>query len=263
MDYQRLAQLLFPDITTTPQDIEAKYPPRTLPEGAKVTRIAPSPTGFMHLGNLFSAIVSERLAHQSNGVFFLRIEDTDLKRAVEGGVETIIRVFNHYGLNFDEGATIEGDNGTYGPYRQRQRAQIYQTFAKQLVERGLAYPCFCTEEELTEMREKQQEMKINFGYYGEWAKCRNLSFEEIEANIKAGKPYVLRFRSEGDPNKRFTHHDLVKGDIELPENDQDIVLLKSDGIPTYQYPPPAVPHHGLESSEIYSHRSADEDGRRI
>ena len=235
MDYQRLAQLLFPDITTTPADIEAMYPPRNLPEGAKVTRIAPSPTGFMHLGNLFSAIVSERLAHQSGGVFFLRIEDTDLKRAVEGGVETIIRVFNHYGLNFDEGATIEGDNGAYGPYRQRQRAKIYQTFAKVLVEQGMAYPCFCTEEELTAMREKQQEMKINFGYYGQWAKCRDLTLEEIEENIHAGKPYVLRFRSPGDPNKRFVHRDLVKGDIELPENDQDIVLLKSDGIPTYHF----------------------------
>ena len=235
MDYQRLAQLLFPDITTTPADIEAMYPPRNLPEGAKVTRIAPSPTGFMHLGNLFSAIVSERLAHQSGGVFFLRIEDTDLKRAVEGGVETIIRVFNHYGLNFDEGATIEGDNGAYGPYRQRQRAKIYQTFAKVLVEQGMAYPCFCTEEELTAMREKQQEMKINFGYYGQWAKCRDLTLEEIEENIQARKPYVLRFRSPGDPNKRFVHRDLVKGDIELPENDQDIVLLKSDGIPTYHF----------------------------
>lgn len=235
MDYQRLANLLFPDITTTPADIEAMYPPRSLPEGAKVTRIAPSPTGFMHLGNLFSAIVSERLAHQSGGVFFLRIEDTDLKRAVEGGVETIIRVFNHYGLNFDEGATIEGDKGAYGPYRQRQRAKIYQTFAKVLVEQGLAYPCFCTEEELNEMRQQQQEMKINFGYYGQWAKCRDLTFEQIEENIQAGKPYVLRFRSPGDPNKRFVHRDLVKGDIELPENNQDIVLLKSDGIPTYHF----------------------------
>ena len=235
MDYQRLANLLFPDITTTPADIEAMYPPRSLPEGAKVTRIAPSPTGFMHLGNLFSAIVSERLAHQSGGVFFLRIEDTDLKRAVEGGVETIIRVFNHYGLNFDEGATIEGDKGAYGPYRQRQRAKIYQTFAKVLVEQGLAYPCFCTEDELNEMRQQQQEMKINFGYYGQWAKCRDLTFEQIEENIQAGKPYVLRFRSPGDPNKRFVHRDLVKGDIELPENDQDIVLLKSDGIPTYHF----------------------------
>ena len=235
MDYSALADLLFPGIDTTPADIEARYPARVLPEGAKVTRMAPSPTGFMHLGNLFSAIVSERLAHQSNGVFFLRIEDTDLKRAVEGGVETIIRVFNHYGLNFDEGATIDGDNGAYGPYRQRQRAKIYQTFAKQLVEQGMAYPCFCTEEELTAMREKQQEMKINFGYYGQWAKCRELTLEEIEEKIKGGQPYVLRFRSPGDPNKRFVHRDLVKGDIELPENDQDIVLLKSDGIPTYHF----------------------------
>ncbi len=235
MDYQRLAQLLFPDIDTTPEEIAAKYPPRQLPEGAKVTRMAPSPTGFMHLGNLFSAIVSERLAHQSNGVFYLRIEDTDLKRSVPGGVETIINVFRRFGLNFDEGATIDGDNGIYGPYRQRQRAKIYQTFARELVLQGKAYPCFCTEEELTAMREEQQEQKINFGYYGKYAKCRNLTLEEIEANIKAGKPYVVRFRSEGDPEKRFVHHDLVKGDIELPENDQDVVILKSDGIPTYHF----------------------------
>ena len=235
MDHKLLADRLFPHINTTPEDIEARYPKRDLPEGAKVTRMGPSPTGFMHLGNLYGALVDERLAHQSKGGFYLRIEDTDLKRAVEGGVETIIRVFNHYGLNFDEGATIEGDNGAYGPYRQRQRAKIYQTFAKVLVEQGMAYPCFCTEEELTAMREKQQEMKINFGYYGQWAKCRDLTLEEIEENIQAGKPYVLRFRSPGDPNKRFVHRDLVKGDIELPENDQDIVLLKSDGIPTYHF----------------------------
>ena len=199
------------------------------------TRFAPSPTGYMHIGNLRTALYGYLYAKSQQGQFILRIEDTDLKRAVEGGVETIIRVFNHYGLNFDEGATIEGDNGAYGPYRQRQRAKIYQTFAKVLVEQGMAYPCFCTEEELTAMREKQQEMKINFGYYGQWAKCRDLTLEEIEENIQAGKPYVLRFRSPGDPNKRFVHRDLVKGDIELPENDQDIVLLKSDGIPTYHF----------------------------
>lgn len=235
MDYQRLAQLLFPDLDITPEEIAASYPPRQLPEGAKVTRMAPSPTGFMHLGNLFSAIVSERLAHQSNGVFYLRIEDTDLKRSVPGGVETIINVFRRFGLNFDEGATIDGDNGIYGPYRQRQRAKIYQAFARELVLQGKAYPCFCTEEELNAMREEQQEQKINFGYYGKYAKCRNLTLEEIEANIQAGKPYVVRFRSEGDPEKRFVHHDLVKGDIELPENDQDVVILKSDGIPTYHF----------------------------
>lgn len=235
MDYNKLAQLLFPNLTTTPEDVEKSYPPRNLPEGAKVTRIAPSPTGFMHLGNLFSAITGERLAHQSGGVYFLRIEDTDLKRAVEGGVETIINVFNRFGLNFDEGATIDGDKGSYGPYRQRQRAHIYQAYARKLVQEGRAYPCFCTEEDLNAMRETQQEQKLNFGYYGQWAKCRNLSLEEIEENIKAGKPYVIRFRSNGDPEKRIMHHDLVKGDIELPENDQDIVILKSDGIPTYHF----------------------------
>lgn len=235
MDYEYLAKRLFPEINQTPEDIQKKYPPRNLPEGAKVTRIAPSPTGFMHLGNLFSAITGERLAHQSNGVYFLRIEDTDLKRAVEGGVETIITVFNRFGLHFDEGATIDGDNGNYGPYRQRQRADIYQTYAKELVSQGKAYPCFCSEDELGSMRETQQEQKLNFGYYGEWAKCRNLTMEQIEAELDAGKPYVLRYRTQGDPQKRFLHRDLVKGDIELPENDQDIVLLKSDGIPTYHF----------------------------
>lgn len=235
MDYNRLATLLFPNINTVPSDIEAQYPPRALPDGAKVTRIAPSPTGFMHLGNLFSAITGERLAHQSNGVYFLRIEDTDLKRAVEGGVETIIRVFTHYGLSFDEGATIDGDNGAYGPYRQRQRAKIYQTYAKALVLEGKAYPCFCTEEALASMREEQQDRKLNFGYYGEWAKCKSLTLPQIEAKLAAGEPHVLRFRCGGDAEKRFTHRDLVKGDMELPENDQDIVLLKSDGIPTYHF----------------------------
>lgn len=236
MDYQELAELLFPNLELTPEDIEKRYPPRNLPEGAKVTRVAPSPTGFMHLGNLFSALVGERLAHQSNGVFFLRIEDTDLKRAVEGGVETIIKVFNRFGLNFDEGAGInDQDVGDYGPYRQRQRAEIYHVFARELVRKGLAYPCFCTEEELTAMRETQQEQKLNFGYYGQWAKCRNLTLEEIETNLKAGKPYVLRFRSPGNAENRIKHKDLVKGDMELPENDQDIVLLKSDGIPTYHF----------------------------
>jgi len=236
MDYQKLAELLFPNLELTPEDIEKRYPARNLPEGAKVTRVAPSPTGFMHLGNLFSALVGERLAHQSGGVFFLRIEDTDLKRAVEGGVETIIKVFNSFGLNFDEGAGInDADIGDYGPYRQRQRAEIYHVFARELVRKGLAYPCFCSEEELNAMRETQQEQKLNFGYYGEWAKCRNLTLEEIEENIKAGKPYVLRFRSPGNAENRIKHKDLVKGDMELPENDQDIVLLKSDGIPTYHF----------------------------
>lgn len=235
MDTNRLAELLFPQITATPQEIEALYPPRQLPEGAKVTRIAPSPTGFMHLGNLFGAITDERLAHQSGGVFFLRIEDTDQKREVPGGVETILSVFRDYDLRFDEGATLDGDNGDYGPYRQRRRAHIYQTFAKELVRQGKAYPCFCTEEELNAIREKQAGLKANFGYYGEWAVHRDMPIEEVEKRLAEGLPFVVRFRSEGDPARRVKFTDLVKGAMEFPENDQDVVLLKSDGIPTYHF----------------------------
>lgn len=235
MDYNALADLLFPQITAVPADIEAKYPPRQLPEGAKVTRIAPSPTGFMHLGNLFGAIADERLAHQSGGVFYLRIEDTDQKREVAGGVETILNVFHDYELNFDEGAVLDGDNGQYGPYRQRQRAQIYQTFAKWLVQQGKAYPCFCSEEELAAIHEKQAALKENFGYYGKWAIHRDMPFDEIKNKIDAGESFVLRFRSEGSLERRVKFRDLVKGNMEFPENDQDVVLLKSDGIPTYHF----------------------------
>ena len=235
MDYQKLAELLFPNITETAEEVEARYPKRDLPEGAKVTRIAPSPTGFMHLGNLFGAITDERLAHQSGGVFFLRIEDTDAKRAVEGGVETIINVFKKFGLNFDEGALIDGENGDYGPYRQRQRAHLYHVFAKKLVAEGKAYPCFCTEEDLAKMREQQEAEKVNPGYYGKWAAHRDMPLEEVEKALAEGKAWVLRFRSEGDAEKYLHLNDLVKGKIDMPENDQDIVLLKSDGIPTYHF----------------------------
>ena len=235
MDYHALADLLFADITQTPEDIAAKYPPRQLKEGAKVTRIAPSPTGFMHLGNLFGAIADERLAHQSGGIFYLRIEDTDQKREVEGGVETILKVFSDYELPFDEGAVLDGDNGLYGPYRQRQRAKIYQTYAKWLVQQGKAYPCFCTEADLAAIREKQAELKENFGYYGKYAVHRDMPFDEVKAKIDAGEPFVLRFRSEGSLERRVKFNDLVKGTMEFPENDQDVVLLKSDGIPTYHF----------------------------
>lgn len=235
MNYDDLAQRLFGGVTTTPEDLERRYPPRNLPEGAKVTRIAPSPTGFMHLGNLFGAITDERLAHLSNGVFYLRIEDTDLKRAVPGGVETILKVFDHFGLQFDEGATLDGDNGDYGPYRQRERVEIYHTFAKELVRRGQAYPCFCTEEELSEMRAKQEAEKANPGYYGKWAVWRDAPMEQVLEKLDAGAPYVLRFRSQGDPNRKIKVTDLVHGLLEMPENDQDFVLLKSDGVPTYHF----------------------------
>ncbi len=235
MTFEQFAEILFPHIDKTPEDYEKIYPERNLKEGAKVTRIAPSPTGFMHLGNLFGAITDERLAHQSEGVFILRIEDTDKKREVEGGVETIIRVFRQFGLNFDEGVTENGEDGNYGPYRQSKRAEIYQTFAKELVKRGLAYPCFCTEEELAEMRALQEKNKENFGYYGKYAKHRDMPFEEASELVKQGMPYVLRFKSPGNPEKKAYHEDLIKGKMEFPENDQDIVILKSDGIPTYHF----------------------------
>ncbi len=235
MDTKALAELLFPQVTELPEDVIARYPARELPEGAKVTRIAPSPTGFMHLGNLYGALVDERLAHQSGGVFYLRIEDTDQKRAVEGGVRMIIEAFQSFGLHPDEGATLEGEKGEYGPYYQRQRKEIYHVFAKALVEQGHAYPCFCTEEELAQMRAQQEATKENFGYYGKYAKCRNLTLEEIQAKIAAGIPYVVRFRSNGNVEHKIFHNDLVKGKLELTENDQDLVLLKSDGIPTYHF----------------------------
>lgn len=235
MDYKDLSEILFPDITLTADDYEKMYPERSLPEGAKVTRIAPSPTGFMHLGNLFGAVTDERLAHLSGGVFYLRIEDTDLKRQVEGGVETIIKVFDKFGLKFDEGVTLDGEKGDYGPYRQRQREKIYKTYAKKLVSEGLAYPCFATEEELEEMRKEQEAKKENFGYYGKYAKYREYPMEEAAKRVQSGEPYVLRFKSQGNPENKLKHTDLIKGLIEMPENNQDIVLLKSDGIPTYHF----------------------------
>ena len=203
MDFEKLAALLFPDVTETPEDIEARYPRRELPEGAKVTRFAPSPTGFVHVGGLYPTTTGERLAHQSGGVFYLRIEDTDAKREVAGAVEVLISTLKHYGISFDEGATIDGDCGSYGPYRQRQRADIYHVYAKKLVEQGDAYPCFCTEEELTQMRERQEASKVNFGYYGEYAIWRDRPMEDIKAAVEAGKPWVLRFRSTGSIEKHI------------------------------------------------------------
>lgn len=235
MDTNRLAELLFPDVSETPAQVEARYPARTLKEGAKITRMAPSPTGFMHLGNLFGALVDERLAHQSGGVFYLRIEDTDKKREVAGGVQTILEAFQSFGLPFDEGATLSGDEGIYGPYRQSQRGPIYRVFVKDLVKRGMAYPCFCTEEELAQAHAQQEEKKENFGYYGAYAVWRGRTLEEIEEKLQQGASYVVRFRSEGSIENKIRHQDLVKGNMELTENDQDIVILKSDGIPTYHF----------------------------
>ena len=249
MDYQALADLLFPDVTTTPEELEARFPQRNLPEGAVVTRMAPSPTGFVHLGNLVQGMISERMAHRSNGVLFLRVEDTDAKREVPGAVEVLISSLKHYNIHFDEGATIDGDNGAYGPYRQRQRADIYHVYAKKLVSEGKAYPCFCTEEELTAMREKQEANKETTGYYGPYALWRDRSMEEIRAQLDAGNPWVLRFRSEGSVDRQFKFDDLVKGKLTITENNVDHVLLKSDGIPTYHFAH-AVDDHLMRTTHV-------------
>ena len=249
MDFHALAQLLFPDVTMTCEQLEAKYPPRNVPEGAVITRMAPSPTGFVHLGNLVQGLTSERMAHQSGGVLFLRVEDTDAKREIPGAVEVLIESLKHYGIHFDEGATIDGDSGSYGPYRQRQRASIYHVYAKKLVEEGKAYPCFCTEEELAAMREKQEANKENTGYYGPYAIWRDRPMEDIQAQLAAGQPWVLRFRSTGDISHQFKYNDLVKGELTVTENDVDQVLLKSDGIPTYHFAH-AVDDHLMRTTHV-------------
>ena len=235
MDHLALAELLFPQVTETPEEVEARFPHRNLPEGAVVSRMAPSPTGFVHLGNLVQGMISERMTHQSGGVLFLRVEDTDAKREVPGAIEVLIDTLAHYGIEFDEGATHTGDSGNYGPYRQRQRAAIYHVFAKKLVSEGKAYPCFCTEEELAAAREQQEANKETTGYYGKYAIWRDRPMEDIKAQLDAGNPWVLRFRSEGSVENQFKFDDLVKGKLTITENNIDHVLLKSDGIPTYHF----------------------------
>ena len=249
MDYKALAELLFPQVTDTPETLEERFPLRNVPEGAVITRMAPSPTGFVHLGNLVQGLTSERMAHQSGGVLFLRVEDTDAKREVPGAVEVLINTLKHYGIQFDEGATIDGDNGIYGPYRQRQRASIYHVYAKKLVSEGQAYPCFCTEEELSAMREKQEANKETTGYYGQYAMWRDRSMEEIQAQLDAGNPWVLRFKSMGSIENQFKFDDLVKGKLTITENNVDHVLLKSDGIPTYHFAH-AVDDHLMRTTHV-------------
>ncbi|MCR6544142.1 glutamate--tRNA ligase [Dehalobacterium formicoaceticum] len=235
MDNKKLADLLFPKITRSITDYETVFPERNLSEDAKVTRLAPSPTGFIHLGNLYGAFVDERLAHQSNGVFMLRIEDTDDKRQVEGAVETIISSLEFFDLKFDEGAGIDGEKGSYGPYFQSKRAELYQTAAKHLVEMGRAYPCFCSEEELEEIRKQQMAENVNTGYYGKWARDRNLSLEEIQVHLANQERFVLRLKSMGILEQTFEIEDAIRGYLSMPVNDQDVVILKANGIPTYHF----------------------------
>lgn len=232
MNYKELAELLYPEVTTTIEDLEKMYPERNLPEGAEVCRFAPSPTGRMHMGNMYAAFIPEVFAHQSNGVFILRIEDTDEKRTIENGIEHIVNDLGEFNYIIDESPVI---GGNYGPYKQRDRLNIYHTVAKYLVSIGRAYPCFCTEEELTEMRTHQEDIKDRIGYYGHYAKCRNLSMEEIKKHLENKDKWVLRLKSMGDFNKKVEFNDLIKGKLELPENDIDQVLIKSDGVPPYAF----------------------------
>lgn len=236
-DTQKIADLLFPEVSAVPADLEEKYPPRALAEGARVTRFSPSPTGYLHIGGLFGALADYMTAKATGGVFYLRIEDTDKKREIEDGVSGIIAGLQAFGIEVDEGVTgFDKEAGAYGPYTQSKRVEIYHIIAKDLVRRGLAYPCFCTADELTALREQQEkDGALIRGYFGKYAKCRDLSDEEIEENIRAGKPYVLRFRSDGDENRRICFDDIVRGKIEFPENIIDEVLLKSDGVPTYHF----------------------------
>ena len=234
-DFEKLAQLLFPNTDKTPEFYEELYPQRELPEGAKVTRFAPSPTGFLHFGNLYTMLVAYRIAKNSNGVFYVRVEDTDNKRKVDGAIGVMLKSLASYGIEADEGVIGENEEkGAYGPYYQSKRKDIYQAYAKHLVEQGLAYPCFCSPEELDEIR-NQQENEPQKGYWGKWAKCRNLSYDEIKANIESGKEWTLRLKSPGTADGKCVFDDAIKGKIEMPENIQDIVLLKSDGIPTYHF----------------------------
>ncbi len=249
-DYNALAELLLPNIDKTPEYYENLYPARNLPEGARVVRVAPSPTGYLHLGTLFAGLVNRITATSSGGVFFTRIEDTDKKREIEGGIENIIDGFARFGITVDEGFySGRQEKGDYGPYQQSHRAEIYQTYVKDLIKKGYAYPCFCTAEELEAVREKQEAQKIRTGYHGEWAKHRNITFEEAKALIDEGKPFVIRLKSPGNEENKVVFEDGIKGKIEMPENDEDFVLLKSDGIPTYHFAH-AIDDHLMHTTHV-------------
>lgn len=248
-DFEKLAELLLPNITHTPAYYEAQYPARNLPEGAAVTRIAPSPTGYLHLGVLFMALTNRIMADSTGGLMYIRIEDTDKKREVEGGTEDIVNGLHHFGIDLDEGFTFAGQKGSYGPYRQSDRAEIYQTYVKELIKQGLAYPCFCTAEELEAVRAAQEKDKIRTGYHGKWARHRDITYTEAKELIEAGKPYVVRLKSGGSEERRITFTDGIKGKIEMPENDEDFVLLKSDGIPTYHFAH-AVDDHLMHTTHV-------------
>ena len=232
---EQLANLIFPDIKETIEDLEKRYPNRNLTDGAEVTRFAPSPTGFLHTGSLFTSLICKKVATQTAGVFYVRLEDTDTKREIQGSGEQLISQLKIFGVTPDEGYFGSEEKGNYGPYVQSKRADIYRVAIKHLIEQGRAYPCFCSPSELEEIRKEQESKKQNPGYYGEFAKCRFLTNEERAMKIQAGEPYVIRFRSNGDHNNKIKVTDLVHGDFEIAQNDQDIVIYKSDGLPTYHF----------------------------
>ena len=249
MDYKDLANLIFPDAKEISY-YEEKYPERNLPEGAVVTRFAPSPTGFVHIGGLYQALVARTIAEKTGGVFFLRVEDTDQKREVENGVTGIVNSLKDFDMAPDEGMISDTEEiGNYGPYKQSLRKDIYQAYAKYMIEQGKAYPCFCTPEDLDEIRQKQESAKIRPGYYGVWAKCRNLTVEESAEKIKNGEPYIIRFKSPGREDRKIKHKDVIKGNVDFPENDQDIVIIKADGLPTYHFAH-AVDDHLMHTTHV-------------
>lgn len=236
---RKLAELLFPDVKMTVKDVFEKYPKRNLPEGAMVLRFAPSPTGFLHIGSVYSALVSVNIARKSNGVSILRIEDTDKKREIENGIDVIVNGLKGFGIEFDEGPkNLQEQVGEYGPYIQSQRLDIYKVFAKEMVAKGDAYPCFITEEQLAQIREEQEEEGVRTGYYGKWAKWRDASYEDVKEQKEKGVPFAIRLYSTGDIDNSFEMTDAIKGRVTLRENDMDTILLKSDGFPTYHFAHP-------------------------
>ena len=236
MTNKDLADLIFPNVTKTIEDYEKMYPERNLKEGAVVSRFAPSPTGFVHMGSLLTTLIEKKVPKETDGVFYLRIEDTDQKRSVENGIKGIVDDLKNFEIEIDEGVISETKQiGAYGPYIQSERKEIYETYAKYLIENGYAYPCFCSEEEIENIRVIQEASKERIGYYGHWAKCRDLSNEERIRRIKNGEKYIIRFKSPGNFENKVVFNDLVRGQIEFPENDLDIVLIKSDGLPLYHF----------------------------
>ena len=246
---KQLADLIFPNITETIEDLEKRYPLRDLPEGAEVTRFAPSPTGFLHTGSLFTSMICRKVASQSGGVFYIRLEDTDTKREIAGSGEQLLSQLHIFGVDPDEGYLGNSEKGQYGPYVQSKRAEIYCVVIKHLIEEGKAYPCFCTSEDLDELRKEQESKKLNPGYYGEFAKCRNLTNEERYERIKNGDRFVIRFRSSGNHENKITVTDLIKGTFDIAQNDQDIVIYKSDGLPTYHFAH-AVDDHFMRTTTV-------------